>query len=252
MSIFRGKDKTAPLHSVREFGNSCVLLSLDKVLEYSDVLNIMQADETNRIVERKEHPLFEQNAFREAIVNAFVHNFWIDGNAPMITIYSDRIEILSRGTLAPNQTLEGFYLGESIPVNRCLSDVFLQLHISERSGRGVPVITQAYGKDAFEFRDNAIVVTIHFEKKLGKVGDKVGDKAGDKVGDNFTDRKVNLNATQCLILNEMKNNPNITQVQLMDIVGIGRTAIQRNVSYLRKNGFLERVGSNKNGYWKVL
>ena len=240
VSIFRGEDKTAPLHSVREFGNSCMLLSLDKVLEYSDVLNIMQADETNRIVERKEHPLFEQNAFREAIVNAFVHNSWIDGNAPMITIYSDRIEILSRGTLAPNQTMEGFYLGESVPVNRCLSDIFLQLHISERSGRGVPVITQAYGKDAYEFRDNAIVVTIPFEKKYSKVGDKLSDSS------------LKLNATQRLILNEMQNNPNITQVQLMGIVGLGKTAIQRNVSHLRKNNYIERVGSNKNGYWKVL
>lgn len=31
---------------------------------------------------------------------------------------------LSRGTLAPKQTLEGFFLGESVPVNRCLSDIF--------------------------------------------------------------------------------------------------------------------------------
>lgn len=94
----------------------------------------------------------------------------------MITIYSNRIEILSRGTLAPKQTLEGFFLGESVPVNRCLSDIFLQLHISERSGRGVPIITQVYGKDAFEFRENAIVVTIPFEKISLDVGDKVGIK----------------------------------------------------------------------------
>ena len=38
----------------------------------------------------------------------------------------------------------------------------------------------------------------------------------------------------------------------MNILGIGRTAVRRNVSYLRKNGFVERVGSNKKGYWKVL
>ena len=38
----------------------------------------------------------------------------------------------------------------------------------------------------------------------------------------------------------------------MAIVGIGKTAIQNNISYLRKNGIIERVGSNKNGYWKVL
>ena len=72
----------------------------------------MQADEKDRLVERKEVPLFDQEAFREAIINAFVHNAWVDGNAPMITVYSDRIEILSRGGLAPKQTLNGFYLGE--------------------------------------------------------------------------------------------------------------------------------------------
>lgn len=195
-----------------------------------------QGRETNRVVERMEVPLFDQNAFREAIINAFVHNAWIDGNAPMITIYSNRIEILSRGTLAPKQTLEGFFLGESVPVNRCLSDIFLQLHISERSGRGVPIITQVYGKDAFEFRENAIVVTIPFEKISLDVGDK----------------ERNLNPTHELILKEMRNNPNITQPQLMEIVGIGKTAIQNNISFLRKNGYIKRMGSNKNGYWQVL
>ncbi len=75
---------------------------------------------------------------------------------------------------------------------------------------------------------------------------------GDKVGDKLSDSSLKLNATQRLILNEMQNNPNITQVQLMGIVGLGKTAIQRNVSYLRKNNYIERVGSNKNGYWKVL
>ena len=151
VSIFKGKDKTSTLYSVREFGNNCILLSLDKVLEYGDVLNIIQADETDRVVQRKEVPLFNPAAFREAVVNAFVHNSWIDGNAPMITVFSDRIEILSRGTLAPKQTFEGFFLGESVPVNRKLSDIFLQLHISERSGRGVPQITKIYGREAFEF-----------------------------------------------------------------------------------------------------
>ena len=240
VSIFQGRDKSSPLYSVREFGNSCILTSLDKVLEYGDVINIMQADETNRLVERKEVPMFNQSAFREAMINAFVHNLWIDQNAPMITVYSDRIEILSRGTLAPKQTLEGFYLGESVPVNRTLSDIFLQLHISERSGRGVPVITKVYGKEAFEFRENSIVVTIPFEKRILKVGDK------------FADKEKNLNPTRRLILKEMRNNPNITQIELMDIIGIGKTAIQNNISYLRKNGYIERIGSNKNGYWKVL
>ena len=77
---------------------------------------------------------------REAIINAVLHNYWASGNEPMISVYSDKIEILSRGTLAPAQTMEGFYLGESVPVNEKLSEIFLQLHISEKSGREVPTI----------------------------------------------------------------------------------------------------------------
>ena len=163
-AIFNGTDKASTMYSVREFGNTCLLFSLDKVLEYGEVLNVPQADERGRKVERKEVPLFNEEAFREAIINAFVHNQWVTGNAPMMTVFSDRIEILSRGTIPPGQTIEGFYAGESVPVNQKLSDMFLQLHISERTGRGVPKITEAYGKETYEFRENSIVVSIPFNR----------------------------------------------------------------------------------------
>ena len=163
-AIFNGKDKASTMYSVREFGNTCLLLSLDKVLEYGDILNVPQADERERKVERKEIYLFHTEVFREAIINAFVHNQWISGNAPMITVFSDRIEILSRGTIPLGQTMEGFFAGESVPVNQKLSDIFLQLHISERTGRGVPKITEVYGKETYEFRENSIVVSIPFTR----------------------------------------------------------------------------------------
>lgn len=93
VAIFSGKTKADNMYSVREFGNQCLLYSLDEVLRYGDVLNIIQADETDRVVERKEVPLFENDAFREAVINAFVHNLWVSGNEPMLTVFSDRIEI---------------------------------------------------------------------------------------------------------------------------------------------------------------
>ena len=240
ISIFRGETKAAPLFSVREFGNTCILLSLDKILEYSDVINLIQTDERNRIMERKEVSLFNADAYREAVINAFVHNKWIDGNAPMITVFSNRIEILSRGTLAPEQTIEGFFLGESIPVNRKLSDLFLQLHISERSGRGVPKITEMYGRDAFEFRESSIVVTLPFTI----LEDSLVDKPVDK--------KPKMNEQMEKVLLEIRNNPNITQPQLVKIMNIGKSMIQRYISNLKKMGYIERIGSNKSGYWKVV
>lgn len=211
-------------------------------MRYGDVLNLIQVDETDRVVERKEVPLFDNKAFREAIINAVLHNKWVEGNEPMISVFSDRIEILSRGTLAPAQTMEGFFLGESIPVNEKLSEIFLQLHISEKSGRGVPKITEMYGKDAFSFRENSIVVTIPFER-INKVGNKVGKKVGDKRP---------LNSRRQKIISEMRDNPNITTAELHNILGVSETAVEKNISFLRDNGYIERVGSKKTGYWKVL
>lgn len=250
VSIFDGETKGSNLFSVREFGNNCLLYTLDEVLRYGDVLNIIQADENDRIVERKDVPLFDNKAFREAIINAVLHNLWTSGNEPMISVFSDRIEILSRGTLAPAQTMEGFFLGESVPVNEKLSEIFLQLHISEKSGRGVPKILETYGKEAFTFRENSIVVTIPFNR-IQKASDKVDHKVDYKV-DQKSNTKKELNERRKRILLEMRDNPNITFDELQRILCISRTAVVNNCKYLKENGYIERVGSNKTGYWKVL
>lgn len=245
VAIFSGTSKADSMYSVREFGNQCILYSLDEVLRYGDVINIIQADERNRVVERREVPLFENDAFREAVINAFVHNKWVSGNEPMITVFSDRIEILSRGSLAPEQTMEGFFAGESVPVNKKLSEILLQLHISEKTGRGVPKITQKYGKEAYEFRENSIVVKIPFNW-INVMGDKVGDKS------ELEDRKSPLTQTQIRMLTEIRNDPNITKPRLATILKVGKTTIDNGIAALKKYGYIERVGSNKTGYWKIL
>ena len=182
----------------------------------------------------------QEHAFREAVINAFVHNRWVDGDEPMFTIYSDRIEILSRGTISPRQTKEGFFAGESVPINPKLSEIFLQLHISEKTGRGVPKITEKYGREAFTFRENTIVVTIPFNW-INVMGDKAGNTVGDKeVG-------VGLNPTQARILAEMRNNPNITKAQICINIGRGKTTVDKGITALRKAGVIKRVGSNKSG-----
>ena len=76
----------------------------------------------------------------------------------------------------------------------------------------------------------------------------VGDNPAYKVGD----ISLQLNNTQGRVLDAMRDNPNITHDQLMSSLGLGRTSIQNAVTYLRKHGFVERVGSNRTGWWRVL
>ncbi len=243
IGIFRGETKASPMYAVREFGNTCILNSYEKILEYGEVLNVEQADERNRLIEREEVSLFDADVFREAVTNAFIHNRWIDGNAPMFTVYSNRIEILSRGQLAPGQTLKGFFAGESVPVNRKLSDLFLQLHLSERTGRGVPKITGTYGRDAFDIREKSIVVNIPFNFLDMDVTEKVTYKPE---GNTFE-----LNETQKKVLLEIRNNPNITQSKLCNKLKMGESTIYKTIVVLKKRGYISREGSKKTGYWKV-
>lgn len=244
VSIFSGRDKTAPLFSVKEFGNTCILYSMDKILEYGDAINIIQADERNRISERRDVPLFDYEAFHEAILNAFIHNKWLTLNAPQISIFTDRIEILSHGGLAIDQDEKGFYSGTSLPVNDVLASIFLQLRISERSGRGVPKIVGRYGKESIQIEKNRIIVTIPFEKiEVNKfiVSNNVSNKVSNKV-----------NRTQEKIITAIRNNSNVTINQLMVITGLSEPGVKKNLKHLKDAGIIARIGANKNGYWEVL
>lgn len=283
VAIFAGKSKTAPLLSVREFGHQCILYTLDEVLRYADVLNIIQADERNRIVERKEVALFENDAFREAMINAFVHNRWVDGNEPMISVFSDRIEILSRGTIPAGQTLEGFFAGESVPVNQKLSEIFLQLHISEKTGRGVPKVVEKYGKDAYEFHENTILVTIPF-RWINSVGwnvEQIGNNVfipesspktreekdsstlnykktriePEKFDENTN--KFGLNTESSMkssmkIIELMRLNSMITAVELAEILKISKRAVDKQIQKLRESNKIRRIGPDKGGHWEII
>ena len=50
----------------------------------------------------------------------------------------------------------------------------------------------------------------------------------------------------------MRDNPNITVSELHQILGISKTAVEKNLKFLKENDYIDRIGSKKGGYWKVL
>jgi predicted HTH transcriptional regulator len=92
------------------------------------------------------------------------------------------------------------------------------------------------------FRENSIVVTIPFNR-IHQVGKKLGNNNAESV----LIRKP-LNERRKRIISEMRDNPNVTKAELQKILGISGTAIDNNIAYLRKNGYIERIGSRRGGY----
>lgn len=104
-------------------------------------------------------------AFREAVANALIHRTW-DINAQIrISMFDDKIEILSPGGL-PNGIKKEEYLSGRISVlrNQILASVFYRLGIVEIFGTGILRIGETYKdsvkKPVYEVTENAIKVIL--------------------------------------------------------------------------------------------
>ena len=61
-----------------------------------------------------------------------------------------------------------------------------------------------------------------------------------------------LNDIQNKIIELITNDKNITQNKIAEIIGVNVRTIKRNFKVLIDNNIIERVGSDKTGYWEVL
>lgn len=252
-SIFAGKSKADKMYSVKEFGNTCLFYVIERIRDYGTILNVPQADEQDRDVSRRDIPLFSQSAYDEAVFNAFIHNDWLKMNAPMFTAYEDRIEILSHGGLPSDQTMEGFFRGDSKP--RCpeLAKMFIQLHISESSGRGVPRIVQAYGKSVFDFEDGFIVTTIPFKRihSAEWTPHEIFDAGKRTQNDVKKSVEESLTSNQRKVLSELRDNPNMTVEELTAVCRLSKSGVAKILNILKQRNLIHRVGNNRRGYWAV-
>ena len=166
----------------------------------------------------------------------------------MITVFSDRIEILSRGKMPPGQTMEGFFAGESVPVNQKLSDMFLQLHISERTGRGVPKITEVYGKETYEFRENSIVVSIPFTRiQVDEMTYDENQKTHDKAKMTYDESQKTHDSTEMTYDEDKSYSERILELctiprtihEIMEVLGFKeRKSARRHIKPLLEQGRL--------------
>ena len=157
------------------FDHMSVLAVYEKTLEvfrdYYQYEEIQGAD-------RKKVEKIPEAAFREAIANALIHRVWDMESQIKVSMFDDRIEIISPGGL-PSGISEDEYLTGKLSVlrNRDLANVFYRLGLVEIFGTGIARIKQLYEEGLkqpeFELSDNAIRIVLPvFEKDLNLTEDE--------------------------------------------------------------------------------
>ena len=57
---------------------------------------------------------------------------------------------------------------------------------------------------------------------------------------------------QIKILELVDENPYISKREMSEDIGISTTAIDKNISTLKKKGLLKRVGPARGGHWEII
>lgn len=176
---------------------------------------------------RTKKELIPEKAFREAVVNAIVHRTW-DVNANIkISMFKDKIEIVSPGGLPHGISKEEYLEGKlSILRNPIIGNVFFRLHQIERFGTGVKRINEAYTgsetKPRFEILDNSITVVLP-----------------------VTDEKLPLNEDEKRIYNYLRNNIALSSSEIATECGFGKTKAVKVLKALVEKGYVKTNGNGR-------
>ncbi len=88
---------------------------------------------------RIDKPDYPAEVIRETIVNAIAHrDYTISGTDIELSIYSDRLEVISPGRLPNSVTVERMKAGCRVTRNELIKEVLRDYHYVEAPGLGVP------------------------------------------------------------------------------------------------------------------
>lgn len=243
---FHGDNK-ASISERNDFGYGCLLTTYAKLKSKLIAENICITDTTVR--PRVDKYLYDMDCVNEAVLNAIVHNDWTI-TEPQISMFDNRIEILSHGGLPYGMTKKEFFEGISRPRNATLMRIFLSMGLVEHTGHGIPTIIERYGKDVFEIESSYIRCVIPFDEEvmahIGK-NDGIDKNVGMNVGMN-----VGIKPSERKVLKAIIDNPDDSAVKMAEKTGLSVRTVERALSELQKLGMVERIGSKRDGRWIVI
>ena len=158
-----------------KFGENISIIQKRVTFEHISVLEIYEKAlavfrdyyqyEVIQGADRKMVEKIPEAAFREAIANALIHRVWDINSHIRVSMFDDRMEVVSPGGLPAGITAEEYLSGKlSILRNRNLANVFYRLGLVEIFGTGITRIKQLYAesliKPEFEVSENAIKIVL--------------------------------------------------------------------------------------------
>ena len=186
-------------------------------------------------------------ALRELVLNAIVHRDYTSPVDIQVKIFDQEITIFNPGRLYGNLTIDDLKTDayQSHARNKLIAEAFYLTKDIEKYGSGFIRIrheVSQYPTMEFVYSEvgTGFLTTLRYKQQ------RVTRNVTENVTENVTDSR------EIRILNLMKKNNRISTGEMARNLNVSRMTIAREISSLKKQGLIIRIGSAKGGHWEVV
>lgn len=240
LAVFEG-DRKAVFKERREFSGS-LICQLEETYSFIDRFNSTRAEFKG--LDRHDTRDYPPEAIREALLNAVVHRDYAYSGSTLISLFDDRMEIVTIGGLVKGITLSDVMLGVSILRNQHLANVFYRLRLIEAYGTGVPKIMAFYDdcpvRPLIEATDNAFKIT------LPNVNWKRSDTPPQAKALSMKEMVASaLGEREDIVLRLLDGRDSIVRRDVEEATGVSQPTAVILLRKMVEKGLLTRVGDGK-------
>ena len=211
----------------KEFAGS-LFQQLNSCYAYLDMWNFKAA--TIRGLYRIDNQNYPEPALREALLNAIIHRDYAINAPILISIYDDRVEMVSVGGLCNGLELQDVLSGLSVCRNLKLANVFYRLKLIEAYGTGLKKILNAY-------RPYPYPAELFATKNSFKV-----------LLPNTNATRISMESKQDdnAVLACIRENGKISRAEIEAKTGLSRNTVIQNLRELKTRNRIRTEGAGKN------
>lgn len=201
-------------------------------------------------VTNRNYPKF---AIQELVVNSVCHrDYSIKGTEIQIKMFDDRLVFESPGRL-PGLVRADNIRHTHFSRNPKIAEFLKSHNYVKEFGEGIDRICcelESRGAAIPSFHLNAFILKATLKSEFiiteGMSGETTGEMSGEMIG------KTDLTDRQMIIYIEIKKNLSHTAKSLARQTGLSQRTIEREISFLRKNGFIDKSTKENKSDWVIL
>lgn len=244
MAVFDGSKS---IFRDRQELTGSLLEQLEEAYTYIDKLNRTRAEfEGLDRIDKRDYP---PEALREALLNAIVHRDYSISGSTLISIFDDRIEIVTIGGLVRGISFDDIMLGVSVLRNQHLANVFYRLRLIEAYGTGMLKINECY--DDFEMKPKIEASNNAFKITLPNTNYK-GESTFDPEPQRTAPKKVTSKEMRDeIVISMFETGETITRKDIETALNVSQSTAILIVRELVESGVLVKEGNGKYSCYRL-